>query len=144
MSSLSLSRVAIDEPLASENLFPLLGCFHTFSGSTANSNQQGLSVSYASYRPPPILVIYRSTPLCNWCSWHRQQSLPSFQQLLCYLRSHYSSFLPALKLSYTIPNICRSRLVVAITTVWSGLSYVFSKEAVRIISERRKPKTPPP
>lgn len=32
-----------------------------------------------------------------------------------------------------------NRWTVATTTIWSGLSYVFSKNAVRIISERRKP-----
>ncbi|ETW78684.1 hypothetical protein HETIRDRAFT_324323 [Heterobasidion irregulare TC 32-1] len=31
---------------------------------------------------------------------------------------------------------------VATTTIWSGLSYVFSKNAVRVISVSRKPKTP--
>ncbi|KAI0262545.1 CDP-alcohol phosphatidyltransferase-domain-containing protein [Gloeopeniophorella convolvens] len=32
---------------------------------------------------------------------------------------------------------------VATTTIWSGLSYVFSKDAVRILSDVRKPKEPP-
>ncbi|EMD38974.1 hypothetical protein CERSUDRAFT_122483 [Gelatoporia subvermispora B] len=32
---------------------------------------------------------------------------------------------------------------VAITTVWSGLSYLFTKNAVRIISPNRKPPAPP-
>lgn len=32
--------------------------------------------------------------------------------------------------------------LVATTTVWSGLSYVFSKDAVRILSEKDKPKDP--
>ncbi|KAG1860629.1 CDP-alcohol phosphatidyltransferase-domain-containing protein [Suillus subalutaceus] len=34
------------------------------------------------------------------------------------------------------------QILVAVTTVWSGLSYVFSKDAVRIVSETRK--QPPP
>jgi len=33
--------------------------------------------------------------------------------------------------------------LVAVTTVWSGLSYVFSKDAVRVISETRKQRHPP-
>ncbi|KAH0836766.1 CDP-alcohol phosphatidyltransferase-domain-containing protein [Lanmaoa asiatica] len=33
--------------------------------------------------------------------------------------------------------------LVAVTTVWSGLSYVFSKDAVRVISETRKQRQPP-
>ncbi|KAG8221047.1 phosphatidyl synthase [Butyriboletus roseoflavus] len=33
--------------------------------------------------------------------------------------------------------------LVAVTTVWSGLSYVFSKDAVRVISETRKKRQPP-
>ncbi|KAG1739352.1 CDP-alcohol phosphatidyltransferase-domain-containing protein [Suillus occidentalis] len=39
-------------------------------------------------------------------------------------------------------TISKVRIVVAVTTVWSGLSYVFSKDAVRIVSETRK-KLPP-
>jgi cardiolipin synthase len=34
------------------------------------------------------------------------------------------------------------QILVAVTTVWSGLSYVFSKDAVRIVSETRE--SPPP
>jgi len=30
------------------------------------------------------------------------------------------------------------RLIVATTTIWSGLSYIFSKNAVRILSKREK------
>ncbi|KAI0287340.1 hypothetical protein BC826DRAFT_1045258 [Russula brevipes] len=33
---------------------------------------------------------------------------------------------------------------VAATTIWSGLSYVFSKDAVRVISSARKRRMPPP
>ncbi|KAF8238117.1 hypothetical protein L208DRAFT_1421340 [Tricholoma matsutake] len=33
--------------------------------------------------------------------------------------------------------------IVATTTVWSGLSYIFSKDAVRIVSQRRQRKRPP-
>ncbi|KAL4062575.1 CDP-alcohol phosphatidyltransferase-domain-containing protein [Scleroderma citrinum] len=36
------------------------------------------------------------------------------------------------------------QLLVAATTVWSGLSYVFSKDAVRVISETRKRRQLPP
>ncbi|KAF9466149.1 CDP-alcohol phosphatidyltransferase-domain-containing protein [Collybia nuda] len=32
--------------------------------------------------------------------------------------------------------------IVATTTIWSGLSYIFSKDAVRIVSERRQQKPP--
>ena len=32
------------------------------------------------------------------------------------------------------------RYLVATTTVWSGLSYVFSKDAVRILSDNKKDK----
>ncbi|KAJ7117850.1 CDP-alcohol phosphatidyltransferase-domain-containing protein [Mycena epipterygia] len=35
------------------------------------------------------------------------------------------------------------QLVVGVTTVWSGLSYVFSKDAVRLVSSKIKPKPPP-
>lgn len=35
------------------------------------------------------------------------------------------------------------RWVVATTTIWSGLSYVFSNDAVRIVSQGRNPKNPP-
>ncbi|KAH7890883.1 CDP-alcohol phosphatidyltransferase-domain-containing protein [Phlebopus sp. FC_14] len=35
------------------------------------------------------------------------------------------------------------QLMVAVTTIWSGLSYVFSKDAVRIVSETRKRNLPP-
>lgn len=34
----------------------------------------------------------------------------------------------------------RNRYLVAATTVWSGLSYVFSKDAVRILSQKDKRK----
>jgi len=33
--------------------------------------------------------------------------------------------------------------LVAVTTIWSGLSYVFSKDAVRIVAETRKQRRPP-
>ncbi|KIM68287.1 hypothetical protein SCLCIDRAFT_13828 [Scleroderma citrinum Foug A] len=36
------------------------------------------------------------------------------------------------------------QFLVVVTTVWSGLSYVFSKDAVRVISETRKRKQLPP
>ena len=40
------------------------------------------------------------------------------------------------------PNLSR-RWIVAMTTIWSGLSYIFSKDAVRILSETRKYRDPP-
>ncbi|KIJ65529.1 hypothetical protein HYDPIDRAFT_110630 [Hydnomerulius pinastri MD-312] len=36
------------------------------------------------------------------------------------------------------------QILVAATTIWSGLSYVFSKDAVRVISETRKQRQLPP
>lgn len=37
-----------------------------------------------------------------------------------------------------------TRYLVATTTVWSGLSYVFSKDAVRILSESKESKEQKP
>jgi cardiolipin synthase len=50
---------------------------------------------------------------------------------------------PILPVSLALP-LEPLQWVVAGTTVWSGFSYLFSKDAVRIISESRKPKQPPP
>ncbi|KIJ07063.1 hypothetical protein PAXINDRAFT_19732 [Paxillus involutus ATCC 200175] len=44
-------------------------------------------------------------------------------------------------LSVYLPEM---QVLVAVTTIWSGLSYVFSKDAVRVISETRKQRQPPP
>ncbi|KAH9988024.1 hypothetical protein BJV77DRAFT_1023395 [Russula vinacea] len=47
--------------------------------------------------------------------------------------------------STTISPLLPARLwTVAVTTVWSGLSYVFSKDAVRILSSAHRLRGPPP
>ncbi|EGN96998.1 hypothetical protein SERLA73DRAFT_185266 [Serpula lacrymans var. lacrymans S7.3] len=43
--------------------------------------------------------------------------------------------------AFSLPSL---QWTVAATTIWSGLSYVFSKDAVRIISQTHKHKHPPP
>ncbi|KAG1907954.1 CDP-alcohol phosphatidyltransferase-domain-containing protein [Suillus fuscotomentosus] len=48
---------------------------------------------------------------------------------------------PILPVQYNL-FVPEMQILVAVTTVWSGLSYVFSKDAVRIVSETRK-KLPP-
>ncbi|KAF4569595.1 hypothetical protein EYR40_008573 [Pleurotus pulmonarius] len=48
---------------------------------------------------------------------------------------------PVLPLDLTA-SLTGFQWIVAGTTIWSGLSYVFSKGAVRVLSETRKPKSP--
>jgi len=50
---------------------------------------------------------------------------------------------PILPASFVLP-LEPLQWIVAGTTVWSGFSYLFSKDAVRIISESRRPKQPRP
>ncbi|KAG6381722.1 hypothetical protein JVT61DRAFT_326 [Boletus reticuloceps] len=55
----------------------------------------------------------------------------------CLPEMQYVSYLPTV---HTLMHLVRA--LVAVTTVWSGLSYVFSKDAVRVISETRKRQPP--
>ncbi|KAG6334364.1 hypothetical protein ID866_4725 [Astraeus odoratus] len=45
--------------------------------------------------------------------------------------------------TYLSAYLPEMQLLVAVTTIWSGLSYVFSKDAVRVLSEARKQRQPP-
>lgn len=59
-----------------------------------------------------------------------------------------STYLPEMQYAIHLSIVTHTddvlvRALVAVTTVWSGFSYVFSKDAVRVISETRKPRQPP-
>ncbi|KAG2125317.1 hypothetical protein DEU56DRAFT_983337 [Suillus clintonianus] len=58
----------------------------------------------------------------------------TFAQLALMCATTVTPILPA---QYTL-FVPEMQILVAVTTVWSGLSYVFSKDAVRIVSETRK------
>ncbi|KAG2137609.1 CDP-alcohol phosphatidyltransferase-domain-containing protein [Suillus bovinus] len=62
----------------------------------------------------------------------------TFAQLALMCATTVTPILPA-QYHLFVPEM---QILVAVTTVWSGLSYVFSKDAVRIVSETRK-KLPP-
>jgi cardiolipin synthase (CMP-forming) len=42
------------------------------------------------------------------------------------------------------PALTGLQYIVATTTIWSGLSYVFSKDAYRVVAKTRKTGPPPP
>ncbi|KIK42175.1 hypothetical protein CY34DRAFT_805235 [Suillus luteus UH-Slu-Lm8-n1] len=78
------------------------------------------SIPSAEVRPTTISKYNTFAQLALMCATTVTPILPA----------QYSMFLPEMQ------------ILVAVTTVWSGLSYVFSKDAVRIVSETRK-KLPP-
>jgi len=49
---------------------------------------------------------------------------------------------PILPLDLDVP-LSGLQWIVATTTIWSGLSYLFTNDAVRIVSQTRQKKTPP-
>ncbi|OJA08082.1 hypothetical protein AZE42_02229 [Rhizopogon vesiculosus] len=79
------------------------------------------SIPSAEVRPTAISKYNTFAQLALMCATTVTPILPA----------HYNLFLPEMQ------------ILVAVTTVWSGLSYVFSKDAVRIVSEtRRRPPSP--
>ncbi|KAG0709449.1 CDP-alcohol phosphatidyltransferase-domain-containing protein [Suillus ampliporus] len=78
------------------------------------------SIPSAEVRPTTISKYNTFAQLALMCATTVTPILPAY----------YNLFVPEMQ------------ILVAVTTVWSGLSYVFSKDAVRIVSETRR--RPPP
>ncbi|KAG9224111.1 hypothetical protein CCMSSC00406_0006779 [Pleurotus cornucopiae] len=96
-------------------------------------------------------IRYTSLPQPKTFSRYWDFSIPSAEVHPTYI-SKVNTFLqlalmgtttisPVLPLDLTA-SLTGFQWVVAGTTIWSGLSYVFSKGAVRVLSETRKPKSP--
>ncbi|KAG1812927.1 uncharacterized protein BJ212DRAFT_1448082 [Suillus subaureus] len=88
-------------------------------------------------------IRYTSLPAPKTFARYWDFSIPSaeyntFAQLALMCATTVTPILPT-QYNLFVPEM---QILVAVTTVWSGLSYVFSKDAVRIISETRK--QPPP
>ncbi|KAL0954004.1 hypothetical protein HGRIS_005161 [Hohenbuehelia grisea] len=63
----------------------------------------------------------------------------TFLQLALMGTTTISPILP-LDLGYTLPAL---QVIVGTTTIWSGLSYIFTKDAVRVLSNRKPSQKPP-
>ncbi|KAF8448903.1 CDP-alcohol phosphatidyltransferase-domain-containing protein [Boletus edulis BED1] len=95
----------------------------------------------------------RYTTLPHPKTWHRYWdfSIPSAEVRPTTISKYNTAAQLALMFGMTVAPIgpaflgaCLPEMqaLVAVTTVWSGLSYVFSKDAVRVISETRKRQPP--
>ena len=117
-----------------ENVLSLLGFLHTFSRSPTNNDQQGHLWSQKCLGLP-LIKPHRSILLFNLSSWAPPLSTQFFLSSWVLLFPHYSGY------CCVSPNNSSqflARWIVATTTIWSGLSYIFSKDAVRIVSQRRR------
>lgn len=132
--------------VASENIQSLLGFFVTIRGSPTYTDQQGLSV----FRNQRLLGMGTNQPYNSQVNTALQLVLMAQTTVTPILPAYLSLPVEPLQCVILI-NIHTSprqvqfvpfRWIVAGTTIWSGLSYLFTKDAVRIVSENRKNKTP--
>jgi hypothetical protein len=121
-----------------ENIFSLLGLLDPFRRSKTNRNQQG-----------SFLLLFLLSSAFNMSAGkhgvaivphgrhHRQSDHSNRPQPLA---PGFAVRAPHLFLFLLTPL---TRWIVATTTIWSGLSYIFTKDAVRIISRNHRDKPPP-
>lgn len=92
-------------------------------------------IRYSSLPPPKTLARYWDFSIPS--AEVRPTTISKFNtaaQLALMFATTVAPIAPAY-LSVYLPEM---QLLVAVTTIWSGLSYVFSKDAVRILSETRE------
>ncbi|KAI6149552.1 CDP-alcohol phosphatidyltransferase-domain-containing protein [Pisolithus tinctorius] len=92
-------------------------------------------IRYSSLPPPKTLARYWDFSIPS--AEVRPTTISKFNtaaQLALMFATTVAPIAPAFLIVY-LPEM---QLLVAVTTIWSGLSYVFSKDAVRILSETRE------
>ncbi|KAG2137785.1 hypothetical protein BD769DRAFT_1436194 [Suillus cothurnatus] len=122
--------------LAMKGLLPVLSAFYIRYTSLPAPVRVRRIFQYAftDLSRKPLLDI--GTFLYHLLNFHSQYN--TFAQLALMCATTVTPILPT-QYDLFVPEM---QILVAVTTVWSGLSYVFSKDAVRIVSETRK--SPPP
>jgi hypothetical protein len=127
-----------------ENLGSLLGLFPSIRRGSAYHHQQGEETltlfSQCLYRllttNAPSSIIQH----CSYCSWVSPRSALSSRTTFNSVCKVYSTYFAIAFFSHQPFTDLYLRLVVATTTIWSGASYLWSKDTIRIV---RPPRSPP-
>ncbi|KAJ7105463.1 hypothetical protein C8R43DRAFT_1046381 [Mycena crocata] len=97
-------------------------------------------IRYTSLAPPKTFARYWDFSLPS--AEVRPTDISKVNTALQLLLMGASTVSPLIPMDTTL-GLQGLQVVVGITTVWSGLSYIFSKDAVRLVSNKTKFKPPP-
>lgn len=116
-----------------ENIFSVLGFLITFRRSTADNYKQGLYLSEDhDFNPSEIVLGQYHTPTS---SNGNDNSQPNFsRRTWTWVARPTVSFYFFSKAILTLAN----RWLVATTTIWSGVSYMFGRNGFRIVAQKKK------
>ena len=122
-----------------ENYGTILGLLNTVCRGASHHDQQGSSCRFAPSHPPRLTrpIDQHRASAAPHGRGNRSANIaprPRRPIVVFTVRLH-----PCLPLFILSPTFCTPRGTVAATTISSGLSYIFSKNAVRILSKGPKP-----